>query len=288
MPNISEQPTYKRQRFLLAFIRQINEAVTATDLQKLVFLYSMNESEHYYDFIPYAYGPYSYQLAEDVDVLCRDHFLEKKAYGIYAVGNYQVPFSYTIAQERGRKLLRRTYREYPYYTINSSILSSLFNKEEEALFRQEREKLHQEQQVLFTIGYEGKSLEQFINELIQQDIRVLCDVRKNPLSRKFGFSKSKLEHIVEKVGIQYIGIPDLGIDSEKRASLESPEDYRILFISYRTTLPSKTQFLDQIYDLLISKMRVALMCYEKEPEMCHRSVIRNYIVEKYNIRSQDL
>ena len=282
MPNISEQPTYKRQRFLLAFIRQINEAVTATDLQKLVFLYSMNESEHYYDFIPYAYGPYSYQLAEDVDVLCRDHFLEKKAYGIYAVGNYQVPFSYTIAQERGRKLLRRTYREYPYYTINSSILSSLFNKEEEALFRQEREKLHQEQQVLFTIGYEGKSLEQFINELIQQD------VRKNPLSRKFGFSKSKLEHIVEKVGIQYIGIPDLGIDSEKRASLESPEDYRILFISYRTTLPSKTQFLDQIYDLLISKMRVALMCYEKEPEMCHRSVIRNYIVEKYNIRSQDL
>lgn len=288
MSNISGQPTYRRQRFLLAFMRQLNGAVTATDLQKLVFLYSMGEEECFYDFIPYDYGPYSYQLAEDVDILCRDHFLEKKDCGVCAVGNYQVHSLYPIAQERGRKLLRRAYREYPYYTINSTILSSLFDKDEETLFRKEREKLHQEQQVLFTIGYEGKSIDRFINELIQQDIHVLCDVRKNPLSRKFGFSKGKLEHIVEKVGIQYIGIPDLGIESEKRATLNSLEDYQILFISYKTTLPSKKQFLDQIYDLLISKTRVALMCYEKESEMCHRSVIRDYFVEKYKVRSQDL
>ena len=49
MPNAPAQPTYKRQRFLLAFMRQLNEAVSATDLQKLVFLCSMTQDEHYYD-----------------------------------------------------------------------------------------------------------------------------------------------------------------------------------------------------------------------------------------------
>ena len=47
-------------------------------------------------------------------------------------------------------------------------------------------------------------------------IGLLCDVRKNPLSRKFGFSKKKLKHITETVGIKYVHIPELGIESDKR------------------------------------------------------------------------
>ena len=64
-----------RQRFLLVFIRQINESVSSTDLQKLVFLYTMKENPGFYDFLPYKYGAYSFQLAEDLDILQRDGYL---------------------------------------------------------------------------------------------------------------------------------------------------------------------------------------------------------------------
>ena len=64
-------------------------------------------------------------------------------------------------------------------------------------------------------------IEAFINNLIQNDIRLLCDVRKNPLSRKFGFSKGKLSHILDTIGIKYVHIPDLGIESDKRRSLDT-------------------------------------------------------------------
>jgi uncharacterized protein (DUF488 family) len=141
---------------------------------------------------------------------------------------------------------------------------------------------------LFTIGYEGISIEAFINTLIHNDIRLLCDVRKNPLSRKFGFSKGKLEHITGRVGIKYVHIPELGIESDKRTSLETIEDYKRLFSDYAEMLPNLTPLIERVYALLHSEVRIALMCYEKKPEMCHRHVIKDYIANTHTIRSVDL
>ncbi|MGY9014452.1 MAG: DUF488 family protein [Rhodospirillales bacterium] len=53
---------------------------------------------------------------------------------------------------------------------------------------------------LFTIGYEGKTLERFLNQLVQHRIRVLCDVHRNPVSMKFGFSKNRLRKAVNAMG----------------------------------------------------------------------------------------
>jgi uncharacterized protein (DUF488 family) len=141
---------------------------------------------------------------------------------------------------------------------------------------------------LFTIGYEGKRIEAFINTLIQNDIRLICDVRKNPLSRKFGFSKGKLKHITQAAGIGYVHIPDLGIDANKRYSLKTPDDYRSLFEDYTRELPDKKEALEDVFTLLQQNTRMALMCFEKEPEMCHRHIIGNLMVNKYRIRSVNL
>jgi uncharacterized protein (DUF488 family) len=67
-----------------------------------------------------------------------------------------------------------------------------------------KSRFHNEHKTLFTIGYEGKGIEKFLNSLIKNNIKVLCDVRKNPLSRKFGFSKTKLEHLCKQIEIYYI------------------------------------------------------------------------------------
>ncbi|MGB4511960.1 MAG: DUF488 family protein [Thermacetogeniaceae bacterium] len=286
------QPTYKRQRFLLAFIRQLHDSVTATDLQKLVFLYTMKEGCDFYEFIPYKYGAYSFQLAEDIDILRRDGYLsiESKA-GIKiikATGEYPQESTFRIASERGNDLIRKTYRDYPYYAINSEITDRLFQGNEAERIKSEKNKYTKSGQVLFTIGYEGKSIEGFINTLIQNGVRLLCDVRKNPVSRKFGFSKRKLKHITETVGIGYVHIPDLGIESRKRSSLETLDDYECLFRGYAKTLLNLKPQLEWLYSLLAIHDRVALMCYEKDADMCHRHVIRDYLTKKHLIRSVDL
>ena len=69
MTIIKSQPTYKRQRFLLDFVKQLSTDATTTDLQKLIFLHTTSGYSSYYDFIPYKYGPYSFQLAEDITIL---------------------------------------------------------------------------------------------------------------------------------------------------------------------------------------------------------------------------
>lgn len=288
----NNQPTYKRQRFLLAFIRQLQGGVTSTDIQKLVFLHTMEEGSDFYEFIPYKFGSYSFQLADDVDILRRDGYLSiessPKSTRIKAIGGCPQETTFRIASERGNNLIRKTYREYPYYSINSEITDRLFHGEEAEHLKNQKQNYTKTDQVLFTIGYEGKSIEAFINTLIQNDIRLLCDVRRNPLSRKFGFSKRKLEHITEMVGIEYVHIPDLGIESDKRSSLETMEDFKYLFRGYAKTLLNLKPQLEWLYSLLTANIRIALMCYEKDADMCHRHVIRDYLTKTHPIRSVDL
>lgn len=288
MPPGTLQPTYKRQRFLLEFLQHLSDGASITDIQKLIFLYTMDTGSSHYSFIPYRFGPYSFQLAEDIDLLRKTGFLMRKGSKIYAAQESVQETIIPIADERGDTLIRKVYRKYPYYTINSEILGRLFDHAEIRRFKDTRISYRKNEQILFTIGYEAKSLEDFINQLIQNDIMVVCDVRRNPLSRKFGFSKSKLQHILETIGIRYVHIPELGIESQKRTHLNSGEDYQNLFKEYEDTLPDRKWYLDFIYSLLCENKRIALMCFEKEAFMCHRHIIRDYLLSEYHIRSDDL
>jgi uncharacterized protein (DUF488 family) len=282
------QPVFKRQRFLLAFIRQINSGVSSTDLQKLVFLHAMEENSGFYDFLPYKFGPYSYLLAEDVDTLRRDGFVMIENARIQSIGGYAGTDLFSISTERGNTLIRKVYRAYPYYAINSEVITRLFSKKEAGVFAAEKQKYNQAVLTLFTIGYEGRSIESFINTLVKSGVHLLCDVRKSPLSRKFGFSKNRLEHITKTIGIQYIHIPELGIETDKRSSLETLEDYQKLFADYAKTLPSLSPHLENIHELLCSHVRIALMCYEKDAEMCHRHLIRDHLKNAHDVKSFDL
>ena len=108
---------------------------------------------------------------------------------------------------------------------------------------------------------------------------------------RFSIKKSLiicLRHVTETVGIKYVHITDLGIESDKRSSLEMTTDYQNLFREYAKTLPSYTSQLEWVYSQYRSSVRIALMCYEKEAVMCHRHVIRDYIAGIHPIRSEDL
>jgi uncharacterized protein (DUF488 family) len=142
---------------------------------------------------------------------------------------------------------------------------------------------------LFTIGYEGVSLEEYLNKLIINGIKVLCDVRKNSLSMKYGFSKTQLQKACEGVGIKYKHIPDLGIDSDKRQELNTQTDYNNLFTIYLNDILTKTRSQQEdIIELLKTYKRVALTCFEANIHQCHRKHLAEAIVNlphfKYELK----
>jgi uncharacterized protein (DUF488 family) len=295
LSNELPKPVYKRQQFLLAFLQEIKGGCSATDLQKLVFLYSQNNDAAFYDFVPYKYGAYSFQLAQDVDTLQAMGWLEHTATNISYIGyassalfGYSASQFKSIDSLRGNKLIKKVYTTHPYYAINSTIATEMLNNDELEPVHNARAQMKQESQVLFNIGYEGLSVEAYINTLIQNDVRLVCDVRNNPLSRKFGFSKNNLGHFLRNVGIEYVHIPELGIISDKRKSLETKADYDALFGEYAETLPTKRKYLDDVHTLTQTKKRIALACFEHDPQFCHRHVIRDTLVEEYQLEHKDL
>ena len=165
-----------------------------------------------------------------------------------------------------KELIKLTYQKYPYYAIKSTIAKKVLSEEE------------LKETILFTIGYEGISLETYINKLISNDVKILCDVRKKSFSRKYGFSKSPLKNACEKVGIRFLHIPEVGIPSEKRQELKCHADYEVLFEDYKKiVLATEIDKQQQILQLLKEEGSVALTCFEKNIHQCHRKHLANAI-----------
>jgi uncharacterized protein (DUF488 family) len=128
--------------------------------------------------------------------------------------------------------------------------------------------------VLFTIGYEGVCLDDYLQNLLTNQVRLLIDVRHNPFSRKRGFSKKALALALQENGVAYMHLPELGIASEKRKRLVKPEDFKTLFHEYeKMIMNEQAAALGKLIDLLNQFQRVALTCFEADPDFCHRSHI---------------
>jgi len=294
------KPVFKRQQFLLAFLKELNEPLTAIDLQKLLFLYLTKNNLFFYEFVPYLYGSYSMQAGEDISTLQAMGWLTD-INGKIGITKYEkssimsLPFeelgcsiSDQLPKVRGNRLVKFVYEQYPYFAINSRKASSIIDRENILKINAVKEQLKQTEQMLFTIGYEGITIEKYLNSLIQNDIHVLCDVRNNPLSRKFGFSKSNLLKYLSNIGIEYVHLPELGIKSEKRNNLSTDDDYQNLFKEYKMSLFKQKESLDNLYQLLMTKSRIALTCFEHEPLHCHRHIIRDYLIKTYKVKTLDL
>ena len=169
----------------------------------------------------------------------------------------------------GKKLVKSLYLQHPYYAINSEIAADILSAAEMKLVTAQIPT--DSAPHFFTIGYEGISLEEYLNKLIKENVKVLCDVRKNALSQKFGFSKNQLSTACWKVGITYLHMPELGISSEYRQTLEKQDDYERLFELYeRKILPTQMDSLSKLKSLVEKHGRIAITCFEACEKQCHR------------------
>lgn len=120
---------------------------------------------------------------------------------------------------------------------------------------------------LWTIGYAGRSLAEFLAVLKRARVQLIVDVRELPLSRRKGFSKIALAAGLESVGIDYRHVRAAG--NPYRALKAQPKRCLALYAKHLDRTPDA---LDDVLELADSK-RAALLCFEAEACECHRSVI---------------
>jgi uncharacterized protein (DUF488 family) len=124
---------------------------------------------------------------------------------------------------------------------------------------------------LRTIGYEGASLAEFVRTLQSAGVTLLLDVRELPLSRRRGFSKTPLAATLAAAGIEYRHERVLGVPRVLRRQLQVDGDLTRYFAEFTKYLESEHTRLDELAHSLDGC--VALMCLERHPEACHRSIV---------------
>jgi uncharacterized protein (DUF488 family) len=287
---------FYRRKIILSFFEAFGSHIDKIRLQKLLFLFCQEQKKPAFHFVPYKFGCYSFQANADLLALkkagavdeSRDEWhLKQPADGSIALCKDDEVLLKEIQQKFSgmdqKQLIRHTYINFPFFAINSTILDQNLSDAEIALVR--RAIVRDTTKTLFTIGYEGRTLEEFINILLEKNISLLCDVRKNAFSMKYGFSKNTLSNACKNAHLAYLHIPDLGIESAQRKSLKTKEDYSNLFAHYCQTVLMDSISVQKELGLKIQAAgRAALMCFEADPVMCHRSYCASALVANAQIK----
>ena len=279
-----------RQKILLSILKAVDRPVNRLELMKWSFLLRHESKTQggasFYDFLPFHYGPFSFSLYQEIEKLQDQGFVKQSDDTHWEIGvvagqspdreleNDATTLAKLHASKSVDNLLDEIYSKYPQFTVNSKRLR-LAKRAVAA-------------PAVYTSGYEGLSIDGFLNRLIESGVQQLVDVRRNPIARRFGFHKSTLKRLCESLDIAYFHLPELGIPSDKRRSLETQDDYDRLFADYcQTTLESEEIAIDSVTDLVKSKPSV-LVCMEAKPQCCHRSHLAKVVSNRSRLQVKHL
>ncbi|ABQ66502.1 protein of unknown function DUF1130 [Rhizorhabdus wittichii RW1] len=126
---------------------------------------------------------------------------------------------------------------------------------------------------IFTIGYEGATQAELVDRLRAAGVTLLADVRAVPLSRRPGFSKNILAAGLREAGIDYVGLKALGTPPDGRTAARR-HDMATLRRVYdgQLALPEAMAQAAMLADMARERP-TALLCFEREPACCHRSLL---------------
>lgn len=132
---------------------------------------------------------------------------------------------------------------------------------------------------LFTIGYEGAELDQFLATLTDAGVKHVVDIRDVPASRKRGFSKSALAAALAGQAIEYTHLKALGDPKPGREAMRR-DDYDTFLEIYSAHVeqPSAQAALKDAANIAVSQPSV-LLCYERDPKHCHRTLVAGMMKE---------
>jgi uncharacterized protein (DUF488 family) len=133
--------------------------------------------------------------------------------------------------------------------------------------------------VFHSLGYEQSQLPDYLKRLQDHDVSMVVDVREVPVSRKAGFSKNKLREALNGIDIKYLHIQTLGAPREIRDNLRSGGSWLDYVKQYTSrVLECRRQDIELLNHLVVRE-RVALLCFERDPRACHRSLVAEEMVK---------
>jgi len=267
---------FNRQKALLYMLRAAGGRASRLQLVKWSFLV-LNESSGgggpaFYRFLPYLRGPFSFSLYHEVAKLLRGGFVSEPDDETWELTPAGEEASDTVPEDIGRDvvavmderasqpvgaMVEHVYATYPWYTLKSQSGARIEPPVAEA--------------AVYTAGYEGKSVDAFLDSILRAGVRRVVDVRRNPVARRYGFHGSTLARLCGKLGLDYRHFAELGVPSAERRDLSTKAYYEALLSRYEvTTLRREVGAIREVGHLSAEEPSV-LICSEADPSRCHRS-----------------
>ncbi|MCH7848461.1 MAG: DUF488 domain-containing protein [Planctomycetes bacterium] len=284
----------KRQKILLNILNQNGGKVSHVKLVKIAFLLSredkIGDGIPFYDFVPYKYGPFSFALYRELATLERDGYIQMTDRSVEVCDRLAAEVAQHVqdlprrlqsevsdvvrryARMSSTDLLRNVYCRFPWYATAS--------ERRDLVPASVKSDMPVAQIAVYTVGYEGKSIDRFFDELLRLGIRAILDVRANPVSRKYGFARKSMRDISSKLGLGYHHLPELGIPSSERGELSDFDSYQRLLDRYEAEmLPSQGNHMTDAIRLLKQEPS-ALLCVEKDVRCCHRGRLADALASR--------
>ena len=142
--------------------------------------------------------------------------------------------------------------------------------------------------VVYTIGYEGTDIDRFVATLKAVGVKCVADVRAVAISRKKGFSKKSLATRLESEGIEYLHFIQLGDPKPGREAARAGfiNKFRAIYSAHLDSDDAQSSLKELV--AIAGEKPTCLLCFERDPETCHRSIIAEGMTESMEFEVFDL
>ena len=142
---------------------------------------------------------------------------------------------------------------------------------------------------LATIGYEGTTVDEFLDTLRGAKVELLVDVRAVAMSRRPGFAKTALAANLRSAEIEYLHLRRLGTPADGRAAARSGrhEEKKAIFLRQLAS-PDAQSELAVLADLIRSERAICILCFEADPAHCHRRLVAEALQQQMALEVTDL
>ena len=140
-----------------------------------------------------------------------------------------------------------------------------------------------------TIGYEGATVQTFLDALRAAGVELVVDVRAVAGSRRPGFAKTRLAENLHEAGIEYLHLRGLGTPADGRAAARAGRHAEMHAIFREQLMTDAAQAdLDVLAGIVRTGRRACLLCLEADPTHCHRSLVAAALGELVPVRVEHL
>ena len=140
---------------------------------------------------------------------------------------------------------------------------------------------------IYTIGYQGRSLDDVVAALVAAKIDVVVDIRSRPISRRREFSKNRLAAHLNRHGVAYWHAPELGMPLDLLAHRSPLDGNATILAEYRRLLSHRLPALLRLRECAFAST-VCLLCFEANAMHCHRIIVADQLRDQWHLEVRHL